>query len=147
MGCDIHMITQAKLADGQWHTIEIDTYGHRNYEVFGALSGVRSGRQVIAHPKGLPEDFKYTVRKEGGVYVKFGRQNFFLGEHSFNWLTVKELLSYDWSPVVPLDDDQIDERVDYWDGGFREIVINHLIYLERFQFDKEHIRIVFGFDS
>jgi len=68
MGADIHIFAEFKAGDGPWtahpnHTSDEDGHvddigGDRNYEVFGALAGVRGDGP---DPKGLPDDITETV--------------------------------------------------------------------------------------
>lgn len=72
-------------------------YNRRNYDVFGQLADVRNGRGFagvktgegfvpISQPRGLPDGFvpPDPENDEG-----------WLGDHSFSWLTLAELLAYD----------------------------------------------------
>jgi hypothetical protein len=68
-------------------------YSTRNYYAFGVLCGVRDRVIPIAPPRGLPEDVsKGTSSKippddgyDHGVF------------HSHSWVTVEELLNYNWN--------------------------------------------------
>lgn len=75
-----------------------DPYHSRNYDLFGMLADVRNGtwgtRFVpICQPKGLPDDISQFLRGE------MDDDYLWLGDHSFSWLTVAELLAYDWTRV------------------------------------------------
>lgn len=112
MGTDIHLRVQRKendkwvWADGIGDTFDWERddgktfYSDRNYRLFSILADVRNGRgfagvytgegfNPIAEPRGLPEDMRSMSGKE--VWDAE------LGEHSYSWLTVKELVDYDWS--------------------------------------------------
>lgn len=71
----------------------------RNYDLFAMLAGVRNGRGFagcktgegfvpIAEPKGVPEDASPGYAWEAERWDCDG--------HSHSWLTVAELLAYDW---------------------------------------------------
>jgi hypothetical protein len=70
MGADIHMFAEFKAGDGPWtaHPLHqsdeegrVDSIGgDRNYEVFGALAGVRGDGP---EPRGLPNDVTEIVLK------------------------------------------------------------------------------------
>ncbi len=107
MGCDIHLAVERK-ENGQWKKqSHVDGYDERNYVLFGVLADVRNGtgfagckihspNPPIDYPRGLPENMDPSYGK------------YELGEHSFSWLTLKELQGYDWNQkmetfcVVPL---------------------------------------------
>lgn len=107
MGCDIHFRVQKRIA-GEWAFAEAmipdkweegrmrpeTWYDGRNYQLFGILANVRNGYGFagcdtgdpfipIAEPRGLPDGLD--------------PEKHYLGEHSFSWLTLVELLAYDWS--------------------------------------------------
>ncbi len=90
MGCDIHLSYQRCVA-GRWYDVPVPNgdYGlplnYHSYGLFGFLADVRNYSRVppIAEPRGLPIDF--TVRED--TYV---------GDHSFSWLSINELLAYDY---------------------------------------------------
>lgn len=114
MGTDIHPVVQVLREAGYWHTVALDTspqmqYGEgrtwpllesRDYTVFAVLANVRNGRgfagvythdpvRPIALPRGLPDDF-----------CKPDPDLFWMGEHDFSWVTLRELLDYDWDQKV-----------------------------------------------
>lgn len=67
-----------------------DCFDSRNYDLFGVLANVRNGTWgamllPIADPRGLPID------KDSIGY---------LGDHSFSWVTLRELQDYPWSTLV-----------------------------------------------
>lgn len=171
MGCDIHsfavdrdgsIIRGGKWADGktanpecQWLDDEGEPFGGRKYSVFGFLAGVRnySGVAPISEPRGLPFDFKYKETDDG-----------YIGDHSFSWLSVEELRSFNYDAYM------VDRRVTRHfirddgsyggsDGGvtaaegvgkamtWREFLgesfFDDLAELQRINAD----RVVFGFDS
>jgi hypothetical protein len=88
MGCDIHVMAQRKGAFG-WEGIEAEftegpePFYWRNYGMFAFLAGVRNYSAIapISGPRGLPDD--------AGDYD-------WLGDHSFSWLSVEELASFNY---------------------------------------------------
>lgn len=65
MGCDIHMILQAKGPhDKMWSTYILpDKYVGRDYSFFGILAGVRSIEyEPVSGPKGLPDDLTIPLQ-------------------------------------------------------------------------------------
>lgn len=112
MGTDIHMTFEARR-DGKWTNMDkfkVDEdgymsnydnrlYSDRNYDLFAILANVRNGHGFagvdtgdgfipISEPRGAPDDMDETTSKwlEGGA-----------GDHSGSWLTVAEMLAYDWT--------------------------------------------------
>jgi len=117
MGCDIHIHVEF-LEGGAWKTLatcqDEDFYDepyhvkapewlkyddHRSYFIFSILAGVRDhfsrawnpdDRPIppISEPKGLPSDatpeYAAAVEDEGP------------GGHTHSWLTVEEIIAYDW---------------------------------------------------
>ena len=99
MGTDIHIYTEA-FAAGRWTSADqwIEEDGHlenkpiydsRNYCLFTVLAGVRGveGIEPIAEPRGMPEDADPLVAAS-------------YPEHSESWLTLKEILDYNWTQLV-----------------------------------------------
>lgn len=107
MGTDIHCIAidangkpieGGKWADGKDNDLEFghgdgEPFGWRNYGVFGFLAGVRnySGIAPISEPRGLPPEFSDYCSYEG---------EFDLGDHSFSWLSVAELVAFDYERIM-----------------------------------------------
>lgn len=80
-------------------------YRARRYDLFAILADVRNGYGFagvltgkgfvpISQPRGLPED----VDPKTGWNEEYNDHDF--GDHSFSWLTLKELLDYDWAQVT-----------------------------------------------
>jgi hypothetical protein len=98
MGCDIHMYMEWRQGDGPWqiapcHPKEEENQDDdvrdrwsdfvaagRNYNVFGALAGVRRDGPS---PKGLPDDVSPEVHSEVDSWNDDG--------HSHSWCTLEEL--------------------------------------------------------
>jgi hypothetical protein len=116
-------------------------YTDRNYEAFAILANVRNGSgfagcdtgdgfRYIAAPRGLPSDLSDALRtpinrtamEESGLDVSDIREEtekdvdsdddgFWLGDHSFTYFTVDELLAFDWEGqttklrgIIPLEE-------------------------------------------
>jgi len=123
MGCDIHFYVE-KRVNGSWEPADkwekeddgeggtYDSvnynnrfYSDRNYNLFSILADVRNGVgfagcrtgagfNPISMPKGLPEDVSDIIR---GCSDRWGCDG-----HSHSWLTVAEVMSYDWTQVTLL---------------------------------------------
>lgn len=106
MGCDIHLYVE-KRVDGVWVSVdkwsdphgsgmdvvdEDSFYSNRNYEVFAILAGVRNsdGYVPICEPRGFPGDASPEVVCRWASH----------GEHTPGWLTLAELLAFDWTQVA-----------------------------------------------
>jgi hypothetical protein len=117
MGTDIHIQVEVKM-DGEWiwlakflpsfvRTHEL--FGiptDRNYNLFGILADVRNGTgfagcdlgdgfNSIDTPRGLPVDIDPDLLKEH-------KENWVFGDHSFSYITAKELKEYNWDQVTKL---------------------------------------------
>lgn len=109
MGCDIHMIVQKRDDAGKW--IEIDgnfagdyeastvPFDWRSYGLFAFLAGVRNYAAItpISEPRGLPADFVDPDLDPRGWLEDDYRD---VGDHSRTWLSVQELLDYDYDQVI-----------------------------------------------
>lgn len=122
MGTDIHGMFQARK-DGTWTDIPSEYDQHRNYQLFAVLAGVRNGYgfagtkfgdpvEPIASPRGLPEDFEmvdddHPIQSKE-VLPSWRRDSkffdpgdgFWMGDHSFSWLTGEEMLA--WTKKAPV---------------------------------------------
>lgn len=116
MGTDIHFYVERRDGpDAPWQSADkwIDDghgshvsytdafYSDRNYDLFAILADVRNGRGFagvktgdgfvpIAAPRGLPID----MSPELAAFMAQGI------EHTPSWLTVAELMSYDWTQTT-----------------------------------------------
>ena len=152
MGCDIHLLIQARR-DGAWEDVvlnleeevEHDEYGDsfwepRSYATFAVLSDVRNDDDwhitPISTPRGLPDDFEcddYRIADEvpgsghGRLIGDVERNGKDLGEHSHSWVTLAELKAIPPEQRWALPEAWIPE-------------------LEKFG-APDDVRLVFGFDS
>lgn len=116
MGTDIHSMFQKRTENG-WQDIKSGYAEDRDYQLFAVLAGVRNGHgfagvvtgepvQPISEPRGLPEDFE-MIKNDHPVsstdllprwddsWAEDGEApHQWMGEHSYSWLTGKEML--DW---------------------------------------------------
>lgn len=155
MGCDIHPVVQRRVGD-KWETVPtppdlLDEYGDppwatRNYVTFGILAGVRDDYlQEIAEPRGLPPDIPSTferLKAEGKAWAALDSREsvdgYDLGEHSFSWVTLRELAGFDFEQPHPNNDGG---RVGDVTG-----IQGWLPYLASLG-APDDVRLVFGFDS
>src|ERR1700684_1139747 len=104
MGCDIHGVIERRTAYG-WKRLEGAYFpNNRNYDVFAILADVRNGRgfagvkigegfDPIAESRGLPD---------GYTPDKYSSDDFWLGDHSYSWLTLREVFEYDYEQTTTL---------------------------------------------
>lgn len=152
MGCEIETVAQRRdEKTGEWIDIQGDflaspgPFFWRSYSIFAFLAGVRNYSAItpISEPRGLPSDFctdGYT-KDDGGIS---------LGEHNFSWLSVDELLAFDYGKTI---EDRRIENGQTCESGRGEIkslreflgkgFFNDLIKLKEIDAG----RIVFGFDG
>jgi hypothetical protein len=151
MGCDIHLIVQARR-DGVWEDVVLNLDGEveydefndsfwesQSYATFAVLANVRNDPAwditPISTPRGLPDDFECrddrtpSMRpiEAGRLIGDVERNGNDLGEHSHSWVTLAEL------KAVP--EDQQWALPDTW-----------IPELEKFG-APDDVRLVFGFDS
>jgi hypothetical protein len=135
MGCDIHLHVERRTDVG-WEQVpdpESDDWTHptrwfhdRNYELFAILADVRNSEgderlQPIVDPRGLPADVSDAV---GTSSEEWG-----IDGHSHSYLTVAEILAFDWDQMATLSglfrDDGDDGDDPRWiNGGRAEWVQN-----------------------
>lgn len=91
MGCDIHTLAQRRGADDKWETIKgVHPFDWRDYGLYGFLADVRNYSDVppISRPRGYPDGFDYEVH------------DYMCDYHSQSWLSVEELLAFDYDAAV-----------------------------------------------
>lgn len=101
MGCDIHGVFQTRgNSDSRWWT-EMEIEDSRNYLVFSALADVRNSTGItpISELRGFPDDFDL---KEASKAMRYGNEyDPWMGDHSFSWLYLDELLNWSgWDQIV-----------------------------------------------
>lgn len=92
MGTDIYLHAE-KRSNGVWHHCgELEEFEIRNYQFFAILANVRNPIRstvpfhFIVEPRGLPDDMSEVLQHEG--LLRFG--------HDPGWVTLRELLDFDW---------------------------------------------------
>ena len=126
MGCDIHTLVQVKK-DNKWEDLENDLYTDRNYKLFSILAGVRGNEDPIAYPRGFPSDFELDKDDDEN------HNGHYMGDHSFSYLTLTELL-------------ENKERLKEADCDFVETL--EILQDRSIGFGgMDNVRLVFGFDS
>lgn len=129
MGCDIHVLFQ-ELKGGVWVPAGEDRPNfYRDYPSFDALAGVRGNSYQLYPQRGLPEDLLVEYKEDRDDYT-------YLGDHSFSWLTLKELRKL--SAKVSK---KYDEESDF--QTLHDITTD----LANIGGAEDKLRVVFGFDS
>jgi hypothetical protein len=113
MGTDIHIAAE-HFIDGKWHLAYVDLPEYRNYWAFAVLADVRNGYGFagiskgdpvtpISLPRGLPDDLSQELRAPPDTDDEdYSSKRIWLGNHSFSWVTLKELLDYDLDAPMTL---------------------------------------------
>lgn len=140
MGSDIHTRAE-KRVNGKWEVIPFSPFDWRNYDMFAFLAGVRNSIAItpISTPRGIPDDEPLDVNDEPP-----------LGDHSWSWLSVEELASYNYDQEIeivvppPAGSDE--------PAGRRRMTLRFLLGSSFFDDIKKlqdlgAERIVFGFDN
>lgn len=96
MGCDIHLHAQ-RNKEGNWETIEVEnrlSILDRNYKVFAFLAGVRNYSEIlpISEPRGLPGDYLESTDS----WLNLNHPDI----HSTSYLSISELLSFDYDQTI-----------------------------------------------
>ncbi len=165
MGCDIHLFVEKKIYniigfekkeywisidkwtkneyfhfypnEPEWEvSIENEMYSKRNYFLFSILANVRNKDNSIipiSIPRGLPDD----VTKEIKILSDYEGAD----GHSHSWLSVKEILEYNWNQEYFKDG----KKYLYRDicSEFIDGFIPELLKIA----DPKDLRIVFWFDN
>ncbi len=163
MGCDIHSFAEVKK-NGKWIKIkksifpdydthkQVEPFGWRSYAMFGFLAGVRnySHCEPLSEPKGLPKDSEwlnslskhYLPEEKITIASDLYEDSFY---HSFSYLTLDELLSFDYKRKF----------VDLRDKS--QPIITYREYLHKDFFDvievlktlgnPDEVRVIFMFDN
>ena len=95
MGCDIHSHAERRTVTGTWKKIpRVKPFDWRSYRLYGFLAGVRnySESPVIAAPRGFPADASAKVARDYRSWEG--------DAHSASWLSLAELLEYDYDQVM-----------------------------------------------
>jgi hypothetical protein len=119
MGTDIHLAAEY-YKDGCWHLSNAELPDDRNYRAFAILANVRNGYTFagfdtgdpvipISDPRGLPDDMSKELRalldseeEELDWHFNEEQEQIWLGDHSFSWVTLQELMDYDLDQPVTL---------------------------------------------
>lgn len=103
MSTDIYTHVEQQQEDGTWEHIQWSgdedhgPFDDRSYWRFGWLAGVRDHDVTpITPPRGLPDDLSAVVRKQWGSGLVW---------HTPSWLTVQELVDFDYDQPAGVDDE------------------------------------------
>lgn len=117
MGCDIHDIVQVQNESGEWETVINDFLGGQYYGLFAVIGDVRNYYDIppIASYRGIPADIENQIAQTEKELIASDAisawhsydkaQEIVLGDaaygdHSHSWVTLRELLDYDWEKKV-----------------------------------------------
>lgn len=93
MGCDIHSHAEKRI-DGKWTSVPLLPFDWRDYGMYAFLAGIRNYSAItpISTPRGLPDDASPEVRSDSESWDSAG--------HSHSWLSVAELVGYDYDQTI-----------------------------------------------
>jgi hypothetical protein len=105
MGTDIHGLVQQRR-NGVWVDCPISAYDNRDYLVFAILANVRNGYgfagcyrhepiKPIQNGRGLPSDLELDAT---GSHIR--SDDMWMGDHSYGWVSLREMLEYDWKQTI-----------------------------------------------
>lgn len=112
VGSDIHTLVQVKRKAHRvpylWGNSDIEVFDCRSYGIFGFLANVRNYSEVpcISEPRGLPDDWSQKYAESLGLNCG--------GYHSCSWLSLTELLNYDYNVV-------------FWDRRISRVMSTHWV--------------------
>ena len=162
MGCDIHCYAERKNKDGKWEivgnvkkeedgwiSIDYEPYHDRNYNLFDILANVSNetefagyetgeGFNPISNPKGVPSD---ASEEYASLYEQWDSDG-----HSHSYLTLRELLDYDWTQTTQIQG-LVDIKYSQCVDSFLSDTIFELLKLAGGTKGIDNIRIVFFFDN
>jgi hypothetical protein len=112
VGCDIHCYAEQKVRGG-WRMMRGKyPIRRRDYRIFAFLADVRNDEGIppIAQPRDLPDDIS------DGVVAGFEKCD---DAHSISWLSVSELLDYDYDRIVTVEERRavMASHHEYWGGA------------------------------
>lgn len=96
MGCDIHPYVEVRQnGKWEWEAFAEPPFDWRSYGMFGFLANIRNYSEVptIVEPRGLPDDVSCCVKKH------YGSDEDCYDWHSASWVTLKELLDFNYSQM------------------------------------------------
>jgi hypothetical protein len=165
MGCDIHAVVEVGSnplhPEGNiwWHTWADYVYIMRDYVLFGHLANVRMSG--VFQPKGLPNDYSYSVREAVWLKVVDDQANptgedeidaitaqtwvdsgssKFEQRHGTKYVSNPDWHSHSWLSLV-----ECKQVIEQYSGS---IEFNALVAAMDILADKyDHVRIVFWFDN
>ncbi|MGO0308085.1 hypothetical protein ACTL6P_16045 [Endozoicomonas acroporae] len=149
MGADIHMYAEFRNSAGQWEEIPgYEPFSDRNRHVFSFFSEgfVRSDYDwgswhvtpypIIEEARGLPGDVSLSIKAKSDEWGT--------GGSGHSWLSVDELVSYDYNK--PLRERSVDVPEEFVQLTVRESLgENYFLELAELQKQKAE-RLVFWFD-
>lgn len=113
MGCDIHSHAEKRNAAGKWEPMPAvgEPFDWRQYGMFGFFADVRNYSAVppLAKDRGIPDDASEAVKEDADSWSGDG--------HSHSWLSMEELLTFNYD--APVEDRRVTVQVapNAWDGG------------------------------
>ena len=94
MGADITVFSEKKKENGMWELLDnVKPFDWRSYGMYGFLADIRnfSCVPVISERRGIPDDVS--------PYIKQIVDDYCFGNFGHSWLTIEELLSFDYDQI------------------------------------------------
>jgi hypothetical protein len=112
MGCDIHTHAECRDSAGKWVKIPgLTPFDWRSYGLYGWLADVRNYSAIppVAERRGVPDDASAEVKED--------YESWDCDAHSASWLSMAELLAFDYD--AKCEDRRCTRQLgpNYWSGG------------------------------
>ena len=135
------MIGFHKKASGKKSITYPEALDERNYLLFGVLAGVRCFEVTpIAPRRGLPDGMTSEWDQPDDDDAAW------LGEHSYSWVTLRELEAYPWDGLRwHVQEGAVQEWRHWWEG-VQQFIDEALPWLRTLG-EPDDVRLAFGFDS
>lgn len=112
MGCDIHVYAEKKGQSGEFEPVDdLSVFEDRNYGAFGFLANVRNYSAIapISSLRGVPADASDETKE--------AYRDWDCDAHSASWLSVSELVDFDYEAKCEDRRCTIQIGPKCWDGG------------------------------
>lgn len=133
MGGDIKIYAERKDKNGKWKALPgLSLFQDRNYFAFSFFAGVNNISKInpIMNPRGLPQDISTTANN--------GFKKVSSKAHTPSWLSLEELISFDYDQKVY---GETDQRQGTYRDFLEEDFFNDILKMR----EKSVQRIVFWF--
>ena len=112
MGTDIYLHAERRIGGAWQYCGKLDDLEVRNYQFFAILANVRNPIRstvpfdYIVKPRGFPDDMSEELQQDGLLFCG----------HDPGWVTLRELLDFDWDGKTILRTGVVDPGNEYLFG-------------------------------